>query len=86
VFEQKQFILQGVVVSLLRHDSFLQCERLPEIHSTKPTHTAKIRGRRKVHLTTYDPQTAVQDAILSAHAPRDREIAEESGHYSRCGA
>src|SRR5437867_2686650 len=66
VFEQKQFVLQATVVSLLRHDFFLQCKCTREFHSAKPTHTEKIRGCRNVHRTTYDPQTALQDAILSS--------------------
>src|SRR5262249_22666321 len=66
VFEQKQFVLQSTVVSLLRDDSLLHCKGMREIHSAKPTHTEKIRGCRKLHRTTYDPQTAVQDAILSS--------------------
>ena len=66
MLELKQFVLQGTVVSLLRHDFFLQCKRMRVIHTAKPTHKEKIRGCRKVHPTTYDPQTAVQDAILSS--------------------
>src|SRR6266487_916382 len=66
MLEQKQFVLQRTVVSLLRHDFFLQCKRMRVIHTAKPTHKEKIRGCRKVHPTTYDPQTAVQDAILSS--------------------
>jgi hypothetical protein len=80
VLEQKQLVFESRILSLLRHDFFLQRKGICKIHSVKPTHREKSRRCRKLHQTTYDPQTAVQDAILSPpRAARDME--RSSGLY-----